>query len=516
MLPPAARELSAVLGSGRRVLELTDREPAVQDPRDPLATPPGTPAIALEGVSARYSDVEPPALEHVDLTLEPGRKLALVGPSGVGKTTDRAPAPAVSSTRTKVVSRSPVRTCGGFRQEDVRRAIAVAGQDAYLFSTSIRENVRLGRPQASDAEVDAALRAAKVGDWVSSLPDGAETLVGEEGTQLSGGQRQRIALARALLSEAPVLVLDEPTAHLDHETAEALVRDMLEAADGAVGPAHHPQARRPRPRRRGRRDGLGSDVMAEVEVTRDGGVLTLTLNRPDVLNAFNTAMHKAFQAALKEAGDASVRAVVITGEGRGFCVGQDLTEFQEGAGDIGDRLRAGYHKNILAIRALEKPVIAAVNGPAAGAGLSLACACDIRLAGESASFVPAFIGIGLVPDSGGSYFIARLLGAPRAFEWMSQNRKLSAADALTWGLVTEVVADETLPARAAELAGQYAQAPTRGVGMTKRLFDNAQTATLDEQLELEAQLQAAATQTDDFREGVTAFLEKRPPQFTGS
>ena len=202
--------------------------------------------------------------------------------------------------------------------------------------------------------------------------------------------------------------------------------------------------------------------MAEVEITRDGGVLTLTLNRPDVLNAFNTAMHKAFQAALKEAGDASVRAVVITGEGRGFCVGQDLTEFQEGAGDIGDRLRAGYHKNILAIRALEKPVIAAVNGPAAGAGLSLACACDIRIAGESASFVPAFIGIGLVPDSGGSYFIARLLGAPRAFEWMSQNRKLSAADAMSWGLVTEVVADKTLPARAAELAGQYAQAPTRG------------------------------------------------------
>jgi 2-(1,2-epoxy-1,2-dihydrophenyl)acetyl-CoA isomerase len=256
--------------------------------------------------------------------------------------------------------------------------------------------------------------------------------------------------------------------------------------------------------------------MAEVEVTRDGGVLTLILNRPDVLNAFNTSLHKAFQAVLKEAGDASVRAVVITGAGRGFCVGQDLTEFQEGAGDIGDRLRVGYHKNVLAIRGLEKPVIAAVNGPAAGAGLSLACACDIRIAAESASFVPAFIGIGLVPDSGGSYFIARLLGSARAFEWMSQNRKLTAAEALEWGLVSEVVADETLPARAAELAGRYAQAPTRGVGMTKRLFDNAQTATLDEQLELEAQLQAAATQTDDFREGVTAFLEKRPPSFTGS
>ena len=256
--------------------------------------------------------------------------------------------------------------------------------------------------------------------------------------------------------------------------------------------------------------------MAEVEITRDAAVVTLTLNRPDVLNAFNSAMHKAFQAALKEAGDASVRAVVITGEGRGFCVGQDLTEFQEAPTDIGDRLRTGYHKNVVAIRTLEKPVIVAVNGPAAGAGLSLACACDVRIAAESASFVPAFIGIGLVPDSGGSYFIARLLGAPRAFEWMSQNRKLSATEALEWGLVTEVVADDELATRAAELAATYAQAPTRGIGMTKRLFDNAQTATLDEQLELEAQLQSAATQTDDFREGVTAFLEKRPPQFTGS
>ena len=256
--------------------------------------------------------------------------------------------------------------------------------------------------------------------------------------------------------------------------------------------------------------------MAEVEVTRDGGVLTLTLNRPDVLNAFNTSLHKEFQAGLKEAGDASVRAVVITGAGRGFCVGQDLTEFQEGAGDIGDRLRAGYHKNVLAIRALEKPVIAAVNGPAAGAGLSLACACDIRIAAESAAFIPAFIGIGLVPDSGGTYFIHRLLGAPRSFEWMTSNRKLTAAEALEWGLVSEVVADDTLTARVSELAAMYAAAPTKAIGMTKRLFDHAQNATLEEQLELEAQLQAAATQTDDFREGVTSFLEKRPPQFTGS
>jgi 2-(1,2-epoxy-1,2-dihydrophenyl)acetyl-CoA isomerase len=255
--------------------------------------------------------------------------------------------------------------------------------------------------------------------------------------------------------------------------------------------------------------------MAEVEIARDGGVLTLTLNRPDVLNAFNTSLHKAFLAGLQEAADPEIRAVVVTGAGRGFCVGQDLTEFQEASLSIDERLRSTYHRNILAIRGLEKPVIAAVNGPAAGAGLSLACACDIRIAAQSASFVPAFIGIGLVPDSGGSYFIARLLGTSRAFEWMSQNRKLSAPEALEWGLVSEVVADETLGARAVELAEMYAQAPTRGVGMTKRLFDNAQTASLEEQLELEAQLQAAATQTDDFREGVTAFLEKRPPQFTG-
>ncbi len=255
--------------------------------------------------------------------------------------------------------------------------------------------------------------------------------------------------------------------------------------------------------------------MAEVEATRDGGVLTLTLNRPDVLNAFNSAMHKALAAGLKEARDPGVRAVVITGAGRGFCVGQDLTEFRESPGDIGERLRGNYHPNILAIRALEKPVIAAINGPAAGAGLSLACACDLRLAADTASFVPAFIGIGLVPDAGGSYFIARLLGAARAFEWMTSNRKLSAQEAYAWGLVSEIVDADSLAPRAAELAGRYAAAPTRGIGMTKRLFDHAERATLEEQLELEAQLQSAATQTADFTEGVAAFLEKREPRFTG-
>src|SRR5689334_22701176 len=175
--------------------------------------------------------------------------------------------------------------------------------------------------------------------------------------------------------------------------------------------------------------------MAEVETSRDGAVLTITLNRPDVLNAFNTDMHRGLAAALKDARDGGVRAVVITGAGRGFCVGQDLTEFREAPGDIGERLRARYHPNILAVRALDKPVIAAVNGAAAGAGLSLACACDLRLAADTASFVPAFIGIGLVPDSGGTFFIARLLGQARAFEWMTSNRKLTAAEALERGLV---------------------------------------------------------------------------------
>ena len=255
--------------------------------------------------------------------------------------------------------------------------------------------------------------------------------------------------------------------------------------------------------------------MAEVEVSRDGAVQTITLNRPDVLNALDTKTHRALAAALKEARAADVRAVVLTGAGRGFCVGQDLTEFRDAAGDIAARLRANYHPNVLAIRALEKPVIAAVNGAAAGAGLSLACACDVRLASDAATFVPAFVNIGLIPDSGGTFFLTRLIGPARAFEWMSSGRRLTAAEAHAWGLVSEVVDADSLAARAAELAQSYAHLPTRGIGMTKRLFDRAPLATLEEQLELEAQLQAAATQTEDFHEGVAAFLEKRPPRFGG-
>ena len=255
--------------------------------------------------------------------------------------------------------------------------------------------------------------------------------------------------------------------------------------------------------------------MPEIDTSREGAVLTITLNRPDVLNAFNADMHRALAAALREARGSDVRAVVVTGAGRGFCVGQDLTEFREAPGDIGRRLRETYHPNVLAIRALEKPVIAAINGAAAGAGLSFACACDLRIAAATAVFVPAFINIGLVPDSGGTYFVSRLLGPARAFEWLASGRRLTAAEAYDWGLVTEVVEPDALPARAAEAAARFAAMPTRGVGMTKRLIDHAPTATLEQQLEREAQLQTAATQTADFREGVAAFLEKRPPDFRG-
>jgi 2-(1,2-epoxy-1,2-dihydrophenyl)acetyl-CoA isomerase len=170
---------------------------------------------------------------------------------------------------------------------------------------------------------------------------------------------------------------------------------------------------------------------------------------------------------------------------------------------------------VLAIRALEKPVIAAVNGVCAGAGLSLACACDIRLASDAAFFVPGFVGIGLIPDSGGSYFIQRLLGTPRAFEWMTSNRRLTAAEAHAWGLVSEVIEADSFAGRVAEHAAGLAAAPTRAIAMTKRLYDEAATSTIEEQLEREAEAQAEAARTSDFREGVAAFAEKRAPEFKG-
>jgi len=228
-LGEAARELGETVAAGRRLLELIDREPAVTNPEEPLPLPAAPFTLALEGVRARYAPGEPPALDGFTLRLDPGRRIALVGPSGAGKTT-------VTNLLLRFLDpeRGRVTLAGSdlraYRQEDVRSAIALAGQDAHLFSTTIRDNVRLARPGASDQEVEQALDAARIGDWVRSLPEGLDTLVGEEGRELSGGQRQRIALARALLADAPVLVLDEPTAHLDEPTAERLLEDILSAS----------------------------------------------------------------------------------------------------------------------------------------------------------------------------------------------------------------------------------------------------------------------------------------------
>jgi thiol reductant ABC exporter CydC subunit len=228
-LPEAARELSATTTAGRRMLELADREPAVRDPADALPLPHAIPQVRLEGVTARYGRSERPALCGFDLVLEPGKRIALVGPSGSGKTT------VVNLLLRFLDPESGRVTISGhdlrhYRQEDVRRTFALAGQAAHLFDSSIRENLLLARPTAAAEELEEALGRARIGTWVMSLPQGLDTLVGEEGTRLSGGQRQRLTVARALLADAPVLILDEPTEHLDPATARALIEDVIDSA----------------------------------------------------------------------------------------------------------------------------------------------------------------------------------------------------------------------------------------------------------------------------------------------
>jgi thiol reductant ABC exporter CydC subunit len=230
-LTESFRELLSTVASGRRILELTDRVPRIVDPAEPLPAPDGPVEIELEDVRARYGPGERPALDSFSLRLDPGARVVLLGPSGAGKTTVvRLLVRFIDPERGRVTLAGEDLRC--YRQEDVRSLIAVAGQDAHLFSASIRDNLKLARPDASDEDLATALRPARILDWVQNLPEGLDTLVGEEGRELSGGQRQRIVLARALLTEAPVLVFDEPTAHLDPPTAKKLVEDVFAAARG--------------------------------------------------------------------------------------------------------------------------------------------------------------------------------------------------------------------------------------------------------------------------------------------
>jgi 2-(1,2-epoxy-1,2-dihydrophenyl)acetyl-CoA isomerase len=248
------------------------------------------------------------------------------------------------------------------------------------------------------------------------------------------------------------------------------------------------------------------------------GVLMLTLNRPDVLNAVNAQLaaelHDAVRAAERSP---DIRCIVLTGAGRGFCSGQDLRERADGQASVsyGDSLRARYNPVVMRLAALEKPVIAAVNGVAAGAGCNLALAADLRIASDRARFIEIFSRIGLIPDSGGTFFLPRLVGLAKAYELAYTADEVSADEALRIGLVNRVVPHDELMAASTGLARRLAQGPTRAFGLTKRAFRHALGASLEAALDYEAHMQELAGRTADHREGVTAFFEKRPARFEG-
>lgn len=249
-----------------------------------------------------------------------------------------------------------------------------------------------------------------------------------------------------------------------------------------------------------------------------GAVARITLNRPNKLNAFNDVMTRETIDAFRQAGrDAAVRVIVLTGAGRGFSAGQDLADFQARGADvsIGEHLRHGYNRLVTQMRELEKPVITAINGVAAGAGMSIALAGDMRLASDQATFMQAFVKIGLIPDSGSTWMLPRLVGSARALEMMITGDRVSAQDAHAWGMINHVYPAAEFEAGVQTWAQALAEAPTRAVGLIKRAFNKGLTSTLAEALEYEAYLQDVAGATADHREGVSAFLEKRPPRYRG-
>lgn len=254
-------------------------------------------------------------------------------------------------------------------------------------------------------------------------------------------------------------------------------------------------------------------------VEKTGGVMQITLNRPEVLNSFNAEMAEELRAALGEASDnASVRAVLLTGSGRAFCAGQDLSAkppVVDGKFDLGAMVEATYNPVIKAIRNIEKPVVCAVNGVAAGAGANIAIACDIVIAAQTASFIQSFTKIGLVPDSGGTFFLPRSIGLPMATAMMMLGEKITAERAHEVGMIYRVCGLDELVHESMGLATQLAAMPTRALGFTKRLLNASLAHNLDAQLDAEAIAQRAAGHTRDFAEGVAAFAEKRPARFTG-